>query len=171
MKPVLICLFLLLCFASVGQAQTITTQFTLGNATANCIPVTTQDGVPVATGAGAVCPQGFFGGSSLQVTLPNDPAFPGQSLTRYLCSTSLISNSIPPVSPTQQPPGSYVQALSCQANYGYYTAQWGGTLTYNYNSVRQTRCSSGRGHYCRTAYYPVMSGGSAVLSTPQPPPA
>jgi hypothetical protein len=170
MKPVIACLLLLLCAATVGQAQTITTQFTLGNATANCIPVTTQDGVPVAAGAGAVCPQGFFGGGSMQVALPKDPAFPGQSLTMYICSASLVSSTIPPVSSTQQAPGSYVQALSCQANYGYYTAQWDGTLTYNYNSVRQRRCSSGRGGYCRTAYYPVMSGGSGILSTPLPPP-
>jgi hypothetical protein len=170
MKPVITCLLLLLCAATVGQAQTITTQFTLRNATANCIPVTTQDGVPVAVGAGAVCPQGFFGGGSMQVTLPNDPAFPGQALTMYVCSTSFISSTIPPVSSTQQAPGSYVQALSCQANYGYYMAQWDGTLTYDYSSVRQTHCSSGRGGYCRTAYYPVMSGGSGILSTPKPPP-
>src|SRR4030081_146822 len=110
MKPLIFCLLLLLCAATVGQAQTITTQFRLGHATANCIPVTTQDGVPVAAGAGAVCPQGFFGGGSMQVTLPNDPAFPGQALTMYICSTSLMSNTIPPVSPTQQAPGSYVQA-------------------------------------------------------------
>jgi len=171
MKPAITCLLLLLFAATVGQAQTITTQFTLGIATANCIPVTEQDGVPVGAGAGAVCPQGFFGGGSMQVKLPNDPAFPGQPLTMYICSTSFISNTIPPVSSTQQASGSYVQALSCLTNYGYYTAQWDGTLTYNYDSVLQRRCSSsGRAHYCRTAYYPVMSGGSGILSTPQPPP-
>jgi hypothetical protein len=170
MKPAITCLLLLLCAATVGQAQTITTQFTLGRSTANCIPVTTQDGVPVAVGAGAVCPQGFFGGGSVQVTLPNDPAFPGRALTMYICSASLISNTIPPMSSTQQAPGSYVQALSCQVDYGYYTAQWDGTLTYDYISVRQTHCSSGRAGGCRTAYYPVMSGGNGILSTPQPPP-
>jgi hypothetical protein len=171
MKSVIACLFLLLCAARVGQAQTITTQFTLGNATANCIPVTTQDGVPVAAGAGALCPQGFFGGGSMQVTLPNDPAFPGQSLTMYICSTSFVSSTIPGVSATQQAPGSYVQALSCLANYGYYTAQWDGFLTYDYSSVRQRRCTSGRGQTCRTLYYPVMSGGRSLIHTATAAPA
>ncbi len=74
MKRVAARLLLFLCAATAGQAQTVTTQFTLGKATANCIPVTAQDGVAVSSGA--VCPQGFFGGGALQVTLPNDPAFP-----------------------------------------------------------------------------------------------
>src|SRR3979409_1236697 len=83
---------LALLFATAAQAQDVSTSFTLGTPTANCIAVLTQDGAPAS---GAVCPSGFFGGAGLQIGLQNDPIVPGQSLTLYACATSVVSNTVP----------------------------------------------------------------------------
>jgi hypothetical protein len=120
--------------------------------------------------SGAVCPGGFFGGSGMQITLPYDPVDPGYALTSYICSTAVLSNTVPPFSATPQPAGSLVQSLSCTVEYSYFTATWSGTLTYNYSSVHQTRCSGGRGGGCHTGYFPVATGGSGEIATPPPPP-
>ena len=159
------------CVNNVDSAGNVCTAFTLGGSTANCIPVLTQDGQAVAQFSGAVCPLGFFGGGGMQIQLPRDPANPGNALVSYLCSTALVSNTAPGFSKTPLPPGSIVESLSCDVNYGYVTATWVGTLTFNYSSVHQTRCSGGRGGGCRTGYYPIeTSAGGEIATPPLPPP-
>ena len=158
------------CVNNADSAGNVCTAFTLGSPTADCIPVLTQDGLAVPQGAGAVCPLGFFGGSGMQVTLPGDPAVPGNSLTSYICSTAVLSNTVPVFSKTPQPPGSLVQSLTCTVEYGWFTATWAGTLTYNYASVRATHCTGGKGGGCHTGYYPVSTGGSGEIATAPPPP-
>jgi hypothetical protein len=172
--------FLLLLAALGAQAQdcvnnsdssgNVCTAFTLGAPTANCIPVLTQDGQPAPQGYGAVCPLGFFGGSGMQITLPSDPVNPGNSLTSYICSTAVLSNTVPIFSKTPQPPGSLVQSLTCTVEYGWFTATWAGTLEYDYSSVHATRCSGGRGGGCHTGYFPVATGGEGEIATAPPPP-
>src|SRR5437016_297299 len=83
---------LTLLFAVAAQAQDVSTSFTLGAPTSNCIPVLTQDGVAAS---GAVCSSGFFGGGGLQIWLQNDPVAPGQSLALYQCTSSIVSNTVP----------------------------------------------------------------------------
>jgi hypothetical protein len=158
------------CVNNTDAAGNVCTSFTLGVPTANCIPVTSQDGQAVPSGYGAVCPSGFFGGSGMQVTLPNDPVDPGNALTSYICSTSVLSNTVPSFSSTPKPPGSLIQSLTCTIEYSWYTATWAGTLEYDYVSVRQTHCSGGRGGGCHTGYYPVSTGGSGEIATAPPPP-
>jgi len=168
MKPSFAMLALL--FSIPVAAQDVSTSFTLGTPTSNCIPVQTQDGVST-NGQGAVCPNGFFGGGGTQITLPNDPANPNNPLTIYTCTVGVISNTVPPYSATTPgPPGALVQGLSCPVEYSYFSTVWTGTLTYNYVSVRERHCIGGRGAHCVTAYYPVWQSGSGTLSTPQPPP-
>ena len=157
-----------LTFAVSAHAQDVATTFTLGTPTSNCIPVVTQDGTP---SSGAVCPSGFFGGAGLQLWLQNDPVAPGQSLTLYECTTSVVSNTVPAYGTnTQQPPGSLVTALTCTGGETWYTPTWTGTLTYDYVSVLSRRCVGGRGAHCVTNFIPVWSSGSGALTTPQPPP-
>jgi hypothetical protein len=158
------------CVNNADSSGNVCTAFTLGPPTANCIPVLTQDGISVPQFSGAVCPQGFFGGGGMQVTLPYDPVNPGHALTAYICSTAVLSNTVPPYSTTPQPAGSLMQSLSCTVEYGYFTATWAGTLTYNYSSVYATRCSGGRGGGCHTGYFPVATGGGGEIATPPPPP-
>src|SRR6185312_4236695 len=79
-------------FAAAAAAQDVGTTFTLGTPTANCIPLATQDGVST-NGQGAVCPNGFYGGGSLQISLPNDPVNPGNSVDMYACTATVISNT------------------------------------------------------------------------------
>jgi hypothetical protein len=159
---------LTLLFAIAAQAQDVSTSFTLGAPTANCIPVLTQDGAPAS---GAVCPSGFFDGAGLQISLQNDPIAPGQSLTLYACSTSVVSNTVPAYgTATQRPPGSLVTAITCTGNENWYTPTWTGTLTYNYVSALRRRCTSGRGAHCVTNFVPVWASGSGALTTPPPPP-
>jgi hypothetical protein len=158
------------CVGNVDSAGNVCTAFTLGLPTTNCIPVLTQDGQAIPQYAGAVCPSGFYGGASLQITLPNDPVTPGNALSAYSCTTEVLSNTVPVISPSHQPAGSLVQGLTCTVNYGWYTATWNGTLTYDYSSVLQRHCNSGRGAVCKTNYYPVMEGGSGEIATPPPPP-
>jgi hypothetical protein len=159
------------CINNLDAAGNVCTSFTLGPPTSNCIPVLTQDGQAVPQFSGAVCPNGFFGGSSLQIQLPSDPVDPGNALVSYICSTTELSNTVPGVSFTApQPAGSYVQSLTCTIEYNWYTATWSGTLTYDYASVHQRRCSSGRGGYCRTGWFPVETGGSGEIATAPPPP-
>jgi hypothetical protein len=158
----------ILLFAVAAQAQDVSTSFTLGTPTTNCIGVLTQDG---ASASGAVCPSGFFGGGGLQIWLQNDPIASGQPLTLYSCASSVVSNTMPAYgTATQQPPGSLVTAVTCTDNESWYTATWTGTLTYNYVSSLVRRCSSGRGAHCVTNYVPVWASGSGALTTPQPPP-
>ena len=83
---------LTLFFSVAAHAQDVTTSFTLGTPTTNCIPVLTQDGAPAS---GAVCSSGFFGGAGLQIWLQNAPVAPGQSLTLYQCTASVVSNTVP----------------------------------------------------------------------------
>ena len=157
-------------FAAAAAAQDVGTTFTLGTPTANCIPLATQDGVST-NGQGAVCPNGFYGGGSLQISLPNDPVNPGNSVDMYACTATVISNTVPPSgTKTPSPPGALVQSVSCPVEYSYFSTTWTGTLTYNYVSVLQRHCSSGRGAHCVTAYYAVWSGGGGTFSTPAPPP-
>jgi hypothetical protein len=159
---------LTLLFAIAAQAQDVSTSFTLGTPTANCIAVLTQDG---AAASGAVCPSGFFGGAGLQIWLQNDPIAPGQSLTLYACATSVVSNTVPSYgTATQGPPGSLVTAITCTGNENWYTPAWTGTLTYNYVSALRRRCVGGRGAHCVTNFIPVWASGSGALTTPQPPP-
>jgi len=151
--------------ASVAAAQDVTTSFTLGTPTTNCIPVLSQDGV--SGGGGAVCPNG---GSAMQISLPHDPINPGYPLNMYPCTVAVVSNTVPGYgTKVASPPGSLVQSVSCPVQYSYFTATWSGTLTYNYNSVKQTHCSGGH-PVCVTAYYPVWASGSGTFSTAQPPP-
>jgi len=153
--------------ASVSAAQDVSTSFTLGTPTPSCIPVLTQDGFSTG-GQGAVCPSS--GGASIQISLPHDPINPGNPLNMSGCSVAVVSNTVPGYgTATPAPPGSLVQRVSCAVAYSYFTATWSGTLTYNYNSVKQTHCSSGH-PVCKTAYYPVWASGSGTFSTPQPPP-
>src|SRR5207253_3150836 len=155
-------------FSVAAHAQDVTTSFTLGAPTTNCITVLTQDGAPAS---GAVCPSGFFGGAGLQIWLQNDPVAPGQSLTLYQCATSVLSNTVPAYgTATPQPPGSLVTAITCTGNENWYTPTWTGTLTYNYVSALVRRCVGGRGAHCVTNYIPVWASGSGALTTPQPPP-
>jgi hypothetical protein len=161
MKVLVVCFVLLVC-STGAAAQDVVTSFTLGAPTSNCIPVLTQDGVDTA-GQGSVCPNGFFGGTGIQVWLPTDPISPGNSLTMYQCATSVASDTVPAYNAkTQQAPGSLVQNLACQVQYGYFSATWSGTLTYNY--------VGGRGAHCVTGFYPVWASGSGTISTPPPPP-
>jgi hypothetical protein len=159
-----------LSFASVAAAQDVTTSFTLGTPTTNCIPVLTQDGVSTG-GQGAVCPSGFSGGATMQISLPRDPINPGNPLNMYSCTAAVVSNTVPVFSTTTPgAPGSLVQSVSCGVEYSYFSATWTGTLTYDYDSVKQTHCVGGRGAHCVTGYYPVWASGSGTLSTAQPPP-
>jgi hypothetical protein len=159
---------LTLLFSVAANAQDVTTSFTLGAPTTNCIVVLTQDG---AAASGAVCPSGFFGGGGMQIWLQNDPIMGSQSLTLYQCATSVVSNTVPAYGTAMpQPPGSLVTAITCTGNESWYTPTWTGTLTYNYVSALVRRCSSGRGAHCVTNYSPVWASGSGVLTTPQPPP-
>jgi cysteine-rich repeat protein len=157
------------CTGNVDTSGNICTTFTLGTPTSNCISVLTQDGQPIPQYSGAVCPNGFFGGAGMQITLPNDPTNPGYALTTYICTTAIVSDTVPGFSTTPQPPGTLTQSLSCTVNYGYYTATWSGLLDYNYVSVHQTRCSSGH-PVCRTGYFPVWASGDGEIATPPPPP-
>jgi hypothetical protein len=159
---------LMVLFSVAAHAQDVTTSFALAAPTTNCIAVLTQDGAPAS---GAVCPSGFFGGGGLQLWLQNDPVAPGQSLTLYQCTSSVVSNTVPAYgTATQRPPGSLVTAITCTGNESWYTPTWTGTLTYNYVSALVRRCSSGRGAHCVTNYVPVWASGSGALTTPQPPP-
>src|SRR2546426_8247792 len=109
MKAILTLLTMM--FAVAAHAQDVSTSFTLGAPTTNCIAALTQDGAPAS---GAVCPSGFFGGAGLQIWLQNDPVAPGQSLTLYQCTTSVLSNTVPAYgTATPQPPGSLVTAITC----------------------------------------------------------
>jgi hypothetical protein len=166
LRPIVTLLTLL--FSVAAHAQDVTTSFTLGAPTTNCIAVFTQDG---ASASGAVCPSGFFGGGGLQIWLQNDPIASGRSLTLYQCTTSVLSNSVPAYGTAiPQPPGALVTAITCTGYENWYTPTWTGTLTYNYVSALVRRCSSGRGAYCVTNYIPVWASGSGALATPQPPP-
>jgi hypothetical protein len=168
MKTILAATLLTLTFAAATQAQDVSTSFTLGTPTSNCIAVLTQDG---ASSSGAVCPSGFFGGGGMQIWLQNDPVAAGQSLTLYGCTTSIVSNTVPAYgTATAQPPGSLVTAVSCTGNESWYTPTWTGTLSYNYVSELRRRCVGGRGAHCVTNYIPVWASGSGILTTPAPPP-
>jgi hypothetical protein len=148
-------------------SQEFDTTFTLGNPTSNCIPVTSQDGASVTDGSGEVCPLGFNGQGDFQLLLPADPVAPGNPLGLTACQVSTISDTRV-ISTKPQPASSKVQSVGCTTSYGSFTATWSGTLTYNYVSVKQTKCSSGRGGHCVTQYYPVWLSGSGLLETTTP---
>ena len=149
------------CLNNLDADGNVCTTFTIGAATANCIPVLTQDGQAVAQFSGAVCPSGFFGGGGMQIELPNDPSEPGNPLTMYSCSLNTISDV------TSGATRVLTSALSCPVNYSYYSATWNGTLTYNYVQTR-VRCGYKNSSWCTRLVY---ANGSGEVSTPQPPPA
>jgi hypothetical protein len=166
-RNVLVCVLSFL--AGRAAAQDVSTSFTLAAPTSNCSALLTQDGVATG-GQGAVCPQGFFGGGGMQIELPQDPINPGNSVSMYVCQVAVVSNTVPAFGKTPSPPGSLVQSVSCTVEYSYFTTTWSGTLTSDYDSVKQTHCVGGRGAHCVTAYYPVWVDGFGTLSTPPPPP-
>jgi hypothetical protein len=170
---------LTLTLSGVVSAQTNpSTSFTLAAPYNNYVPVNGQDGTAITPVWYAnyvydcalttvVCSGGPQ--QNVGIVLPNDPVNPGSKFNAS-CTGTLVLDTRPAYSSTvQQPPGVLESSETCTVNEPWYTATWTGTLTYNYISVRQTHCGSGRGAHCVTAYYPVMIGGSGTLSTTPPP--
>lgn len=156
------------CVSNVDTDGNLCSNFTLGAPTVNCIAIATQDGVPAS--GGAVCPSGFFGGGSLQVELPNDPVSPGSPLLAYTCTAAQTSDTHP-TAPAAGATRTVTESLDCPGvNYSWYTAEWFGSLTFNYNAVKQTHCSGGKGGGCHTGYFWVWASGSGEMFTAQPPP-
>jgi hypothetical protein len=168
-----------LLFPAPVMAQNPTVIFTLGAPYNNYIPVLTENGVATSGTwyvdyvydcalTTVVCSGGPQ--HAVSIAMPDDPVNPGQRFFAG-CTGVVTSNTVPAYSKsTQQPPGSLQSYETCTVTEPWYTATWTGTLTYNYVSVLQRHCSSGRAGGCVTAYYPVFAGGSGSLSTTPPPP-
>jgi hypothetical protein len=163
----------LLLLSSTALAD-VTTNFTLGAPRVNYIPVLTQDGQPTS-GVWSVdyiydCGlSGCYGGiqAKIYLTMPNDPINPGNRLNAN-CTGTITLDTIPQYgSKVQQPPGVLVSAQTCQFKESWYSGTWTGTITYNYISVLQRHCAN---RACVTRYYPILTGGSGTLTTPDPPP-
>jgi hypothetical protein len=160
-------------------AQNPTVDFTLGSKYNNYIPILTENGVATSgiwsvdyvydcALTTVVCSGGPQ--HAVSISMPSDPVNPGQRFSAS-CTGVVISNTVPAYNKlTAQPPGSLQSDETCTVNEPWYTATWTGTLSYNYVSVLQRHCSSGRAGACVTAYYPVFAGGSGSLSTTPPPP-
>jgi hypothetical protein len=101
-------------------------------------------------------------GGGLDLYLPYNPLQYG--MLNIVCTGTITSNgqNIPA---TQGATTTEVQSLSCP---GYLAADgttWDfeGTLTFNFNTVYATHCSSGRGGHCITGYWWTMMNANGVL--------
>lgn len=147
---------LLLCLlASTAMAQS--TSFTLGTPTADCIAVTSQDGIPTTGGDPAYCPDGFFGDSGLQIWLLRDP-LTGESLTMYSCVSVVESDTGVLAAGAVR---TVVSSLACPVNYPNFSVTWTGGTTFTYNAVYQSKCV---GRFCHRGYVWVYSSASGQLS-------
>lgn len=157
------------CLNGVESDGSTCTTLTIGAQTANCAKFATQDGVTI--NAGAWCVSGFYGGSGLQIELPNDPVNPGQPLDIYGCTLTTASDSIVPSPAALGSTRTLTQSISCPGvNENYYTADWSGQVVSKYTYAMQRRCTSGRGQTCKNYLTAFLQSETVELTTPKPPP-
>lgn len=120
-----------------------------------CGPVTSQD--DVAAPFGKVCPNGFYGGGSLQIELPFTPVAVGTgALKFYICAQSnMLGNRTGPVT---------VPGNTLDQTWDLVCGSWVGSINYHY--VNRKVPTGGRLNPYAWKWVQVSGSGELALVVP-----